>query len=82
MADDHEPEIVARRPHQPQGDPEPQEQGEAISQPAKLLRIGAMLKELLEEVRCSSPDEAGSKRLREIYDRALSELKAGLSEEL
>jgi hypothetical protein len=73
----HEPEIVTG-PQQGQGQP----QGESVNQPAKLIRIGAMLKELLEEVRRSSPDEAGRKRLREIYERSLSELRAGLSEEL
>jgi hypothetical protein len=77
---DHEPEIVTGRPQRHGDRDEPP--GEVISHPAKLLRIGAMLKELLEEVRRSSPDEPGRKRLREIYDRALSELKAGLSEDL
>jgi len=72
---DHEPEIITGRP-------QPDEGGEAVAKPAKLLRIGAMLRELLEEVRRSSPDEAGRRRLREIYDRALAELKAGLSDEL
>jgi hypothetical protein len=56
--------------------------GEFVSQPAKLLRIAAMIRELLEEVRKSSPDEAGRKRLRSIYDRALTTLKEGLSEDL
>ena len=41
-----------------------------------------MIRELLEEVRKSSPDEAGRKRLRSIYDRALTTLKEGLSEDL
>jgi len=69
-----EPEIVTGQPRE--------ETGEAIQQPAKLIRIGAMLRELLEEVRRSSVDEAGRKRLREIYERALAELRAGLSTEL
>ena len=68
-----EPEIV----------PGPREQaGEFIQRPAKLLRIASMIRELLEEVRQSAPDEAGRKRLRAIYDRALAELKDGLSEDL
>jgi hypothetical protein len=68
-----EPEIV----------PGPREQaGEFIQRPAKLLRIASMIRELLEDVRQSAPDEAGRKRLRAIYDRALAELKDGLSEEL
>ena len=56
--------------------------GEYVSQPAKLLRITAMIRELLEEVRKSSPDEPGRKRLRSIYDKALAALKEGLSEDL
>lgn len=56
--------------------------GEFVSQPAKLLRIAAMVRELLEDVRKSAPDEAGRKRLRSIYERALTTLKEGLSEEL
>src|SRR5207249_7638563 len=58
------------------------EAGEFVSQPAKLLRIAAMIRELLEEVRRSSPDEAGRKRLRTIYGKALAALKEGLSEDL
>ena len=56
--------------------------GEFVSQPAKLLRIAAMIRELLEEVRKSSPDEGGRRRLRSIYDKALAALKEGLSEDL
>ena len=56
--------------------------GEFVSQPAKLLRITAMIRELLEEVRKSSPDEGGRKRLSAIYDKALTALKEGLSEDL
>lgn len=59
-----------------------QESGEFVSQPAKLLRIASMIRELLAEVRQSSLDEAGRKRLRTIYDRAVAELKEGLSEDL
>src|SRR6476659_6260839 len=38
--------------------------------------------ELLEDVRQSKPDEAGRKRLREVYERALTALKEGVSKEL
>ena len=55
--DEQDPEILMRG--QPRG-------GEAIEQPAKLIRIAAMIRELLEEVRQSSVDEAGRKRLRQI----------------
>ena len=53
-----------------------------IQRPGQLLRIAAMVRELLGDVRASTPDEAGRKRLREVYDRALSALREGLSEEL
>ena len=57
-------------------------QGPAIEQPAKLIRIASMIRELLEDVRQSKPDEAGRKRLREVYERALTALKEGVSKEL
>jgi uncharacterized protein YjeT (DUF2065 family) len=56
--------------------------GEFIQQPAKLMRIGAMIKELLGEVRESSLDEAGRRRLHQIYERAITALRESLSEEL
>jgi proteasome activator-like protein len=71
--DEQDPEILMRG--QPRG-------GEVIEQPAKLIRIAAMIRELLEEVRQSPLDEAGRQRLRQIYDRALAALREGLSEEL
>src|SRR3989475_13324921 len=46
------------------------------------LRIASMIREVLQDVRQSSVDEPGRKRLREIYDRAVGELKEGLSEDL
>jgi hypothetical protein len=55
---------------------------EFVSQPAKLLRIASMIREVLQDVRQSSVDEPGRTRLREIYDRAVGELKEGLSEDL
>ena len=58
------------------------ENGEFVSQPAKLLRIASMIRELLEEVRKSSPDEAGRKRLSAIHGKALAALKEGLSDDL
>ncbi|MFM7719128.1 MAG: proteasome activator [Actinomycetota bacterium] len=60
-------------------DGEPQE---AITQPAKLLRIASMVRELLEETRQASLDEPGRIRLRQIYERALGELAHVLSNDL
>jgi hypothetical protein len=55
---------------------------EAITQPAKLLRIASMVRELLEETRQASIDEPGRVRLREIYQRSVGELREVLSPDL
>jgi hypothetical protein len=55
---------------------------EFVEQPSKLLRIASMVRELLEEVRQARLDEGGRKRLLEIYQRSVSELKEILSEDL
>ncbi len=55
---------------------------ESIDQPAKLLRIGSMVKQLLEEVRLAPLDEASRGRLREIYEQSIRELSEGLSPDL
>jgi hypothetical protein len=55
---------------------------ESITQPAKLLRIASMVRELLEETRQASLDEPGRLRLREIYARSVKELAEVLSSDL
>lgn len=55
---------------------------ETISQPAKLMRIGSMLKQLLDEARAAPLDEQARIRLREIYETSVRELAAGLSPDL
>ncbi|MGH9276583.1 MAG: bacterial proteasome activator family protein [Acidimicrobiales bacterium] len=55
---------------------------DVITSPAKVLRIGAMTKELLEEVRRAPLDEAGRSRLKEIYETSVKELAEVLSPEL
>jgi hypothetical protein len=55
---------------------------ETIEQPAKVLRIGSMIKQLLEEVRHAPLDEKSRNRLREIYDTSVKELAEGLSADL
>lgn len=55
---------------------------EAVQSPGKVMRIGSMIKQLLEEVRQSDLDEASRERLREIYDTSRSELAAALSPDL
>jgi hypothetical protein len=53
-----------------------------IEQPAKVMRIGNMIKQLLEEVRAAPLDEAGRQRLKEIHRRSIIELEDGLAPEL
>ena len=61
---------------------EAQERNESISEPAKLLRIVSMVRELLDETRQTSVDEKGREQLRRIYERSLAELKDVLSPDL
>ena len=74
------PEIIvpneAAAQQQPDGDQPP------VSQPGKLLRIASMIRELVEEVRQTSLDEKGSKRLADVYKSSIDQLKDSLSEEL
>jgi Bacterial proteasome activator len=53
-----------------------------VEQPAKVMRIGSMIKQLLEEVRTAPLDEAGRQRLTEIHRRSITELEDGLAPEL
>ncbi|MBV8933969.1 MAG: bacterial proteasome activator family protein [Kutzneria sp.] len=53
-----------------------------VEQPAKVMRIGTMIKQLLEEVRAAPLDDASRSRLREIHKASISELEDGLAPEL
>ncbi|MFH8339457.1 bacterial proteasome activator family protein [Streptomyces sp. AM6-12] len=55
---------------------------EQVEQPAKVMRIGSMIKQLLEEVRAAPLDEASRVRLREIHASSVKELEDGLAPEL
>jgi hypothetical protein len=55
---------------------------ESVSEPAKVMRIGSMIKQLLEEVRATPLDGPSRERLREIYDRSVVELGSALSDDL
>jgi Protein of unknown function (DUF2587) len=55
---------------------------ETITEPAKLLRIASMVRELLEETRHASMDEDGRKRLVDIYHRSVDELGEIVSQDL
>ncbi|GLF96657.1 bacterial proteasome activator family protein [Streptomyces yaizuensis] len=66
------------------GDHEPREipVTEMVEQPAKVMRIGSMIKQLLEEVRAAPLDEASRVRLKEIHAGSVKELEDGLAPEL
>ena len=55
---------------------------EMVEQPAKVMRIGSMIRQLLEEVRSAPLDEASRNRLKEIHRASIKELEAGLAPEL
>lgn len=55
---------------------------ESVTSPAKVMRIGSMVKQLLEEVRSAPLDEASRERLAEIYERSVTELSEALSPDL
>ncbi len=58
------------------------ESTESVSEPAKVLRIGSMVKTLLDEVRQAPLDEKSRVRLREIYEQSIHDLSEGLSPDL
>ena len=53
-----------------------------VEQPAKVMRIGSMIRQLLEEVKAAPLDEASRNRLKDIHQSSIRELEAGLAPEL
>ncbi|MEO6531882.1 MAG: bacterial proteasome activator family protein [Specibacter sp.] len=53
-----------------------------VDQPAKVMRIGTMVKQLLDEVKAAPLDDAARVRLAEIHERSIAELEDGLAPEL
>src|SRR4051794_4555000 len=90
------PEVVVVGPDRflPDGTVSPGEEGEddgprgersvadLVEQPAKVMRIGSMIRQLLEEVRSAPLDEQSRVRLREIHQASIKELEQGLAPEL
>ncbi|CAM2989048.1 bacterial proteasome activator family protein [Saccharomonospora xinjiangensis] len=56
--------------------------GDMVEEPAKVMRIGTMIKQLLEEVRAAPLDDASRDRLREIHETSIKELEQALAPEL
>ena len=69
---------------EPAGEAAPQAtpRRESVDEPAKVMRIGSMIKQLLDEVRTTELDPASRGRLRDIYDLSIAELGGALSEDL
>ena len=53
-----------------------------VEQPAKVMRIGSMIRQLLEEVKAAPLDEASRSRLAAIHRSSIAELEEGLAPEL
>lgn len=66
-------------PSPEEGDEDPHS---LVDQPAKVMRIGTMIKQLLDEVRSAPLDDAARERLADVHARSLQELEDGLSPEL
>ena len=62
--------------------PDSNEVADLVSQPAKVMRIGSMIKQLLDEVKSAPLDDASRARLRDIHTRSIKELEDGLAPEL
>jgi hypothetical protein len=77
-----DPRIMAVRDAQEDADSDEHSLTDLVEQPAKVMRIGTMIKQLLEEVRAAPLDEASRNRLREIHATSIRELEDGLAPEL
>jgi hypothetical protein len=85
MSTTDEPTAAPRRLEVVDGNPSDETaapETETVSQPAKLMRIGSMLKQLLDEAKAAPLDEKARIRLRELYETSVRELAAGLSTDL
>ncbi|WP_169949240.1 bacterial proteasome activator family protein [Microbispora sp. H11081] len=88
-ADESTPQIVVVGPQglsaaggNGKGEHEERSVADLVEQPAKVMRIGSMIRQLLEEVRAAPLDEASRKRLADIHQSSIKELEEGLAPEL
>src|SRR6516165_5204263 len=77
-----DPRIMAIRDADEDQDSDGRSLTDLVEQPAKVMRIGTMIKQLLEEVRAAPLDESSRNRLREIHATSIRELEDGLAPEL
>jgi hypothetical protein len=73
-------ELLAPGTEPGDGDSEPDR--EYVSEPAKVMRVGSMIKQLLDEVKAAPLDEPSRERLKAIYDTSIDELGSALSPDL
>ena len=74
MTEPLEPEVLIEETEE--------KQNESVAQPAKVVRVGTMMRQLLEEVKSSPLDERSRERLKEIYQSSITELGSALSDDL
>ncbi|BBC16373.1 hypothetical protein JK2ML_0115 [Mycobacterium leprae Kyoto-2] len=77
-----DPRTMATRGEDESRDSDEPSLTDLVEQPAKVMRIGTMIKQLLEEVRAAPLDEASRNQLREIHATSIRELEDGLAPEL
>ena len=75
-------ELIVPTEVAPDAPVEEADEREFVSEPAKVMRVGSMIKQLLDEVRTTQLDEPGRERLRAIYDTSVTELGSALSPDL
>ncbi len=75
------PDGIAMESENPEGQGE-RPVTEMVEQPAKVMRVGSMIRQLLEEVRAAPLEEKSRARLREIHTSSIKELEEGLAPEL
>lgn len=74
--------ITGQQGDEPEGGEEQRSITDLVEQPAKVMRIGTMIKQLLEEVKAAPLDDASRTRLREVHATSIRELEDGLAPEL
>jgi hypothetical protein len=79
---DEEPQVLILGTTSEDDDNEERHISELVEQPAKVMRIGSMIRQLLEEVKAAPLDEASRQRLMKIHESSIKELEEGLAPEL
>jgi hypothetical protein len=82
MSDPVEKQVLSPEPVDADAEAAVEPATEAVQQPAKVMRIGAMIRQLLEEVRRAPLDDEGRARLAEVYSTSIEELSAAVSPDL